>query len=57
MSKIKELQDELKTVFAGRGVKILDVVVPLLIFLTINPYLGMVPALGAAVGLAVMEIR
>ena len=29
MSKIKELQDELKTVFAGRGVKILDVIVPL----------------------------
>ena len=39
MSRIKELQDELKTVFAGRGVKILDVVVPLLIFLAFNPFL------------------
>jgi hypothetical protein len=54
MSRIKELQDELKTVFAGRGVKILDIVVPLLIFLVINPYLGMVPALGAAIGSAVI---
>ena len=54
MNRIKELQEELKTVFAGRGVKILDVLVPLLIFLAINPFFGMVPALGAAIGSAVI---
>jgi len=54
MSRIKELQDELKTVFAGRGVKILDVVVPLLIFLAINPIFGLNIALGASIGIAVI---
>ena len=54
MSRIKELQDELKTVFAGRGVKILDVVVPLLIFLAINPFFGLNIALGASIGIAVI---
>jgi len=54
VNRIKELQEELKTVFAGRGVKILDVLVPLLIFLAINPFFGMVPALGAAIGSAVI---
>jgi len=54
MSKIKELQDELKTVFAGRGVKILDVIVPLLIFLVIRPLFGLIPALGASIGSALI---
>jgi len=54
MNKIKELQEEIKTVFTGRGIKILDVVVPLVIFLAINPYFGMVLALGSAVGSAVI---
>lgn len=54
MSRIKELQDELKTVFAGRGVKIFDVVVPLLIFLAINPFFGLNIALGASIGIAVI---
>ncbi|MGB2955206.1 MAG: DUF3159 domain-containing protein, partial [Anaerolineales bacterium] len=54
MSRIKEIQEELKTVFAGRGVKIFDVVVPLLIFLAINPFFGLVAALGAAIGSAVI---
>ena len=54
MSRIKELQDELKTVFAGRGLKILDVVVPLLIFLAINLFFGLNIALGASIGIAVI---
>ena len=53
MDKIKELGSELKTVFAGRGVKILDVIVPLLIFLVSRPSLGLIPALGASIGSAV----
>jgi uncharacterized membrane protein YciS (DUF1049 family) len=54
VDRIKELQDELKTVFAGRGVKILDVLVPLVIFLAVNPFFGLVPALGASIGTAVI---
>ena len=54
MNRIKELQEELKTVFAGRGVKILDVMVPLLIFLGANPLFGLNPALGASIGAAVI---
>jgi len=54
MSKIKELQYELRTVFAGRGVKILDVIVPLLIFLVIRPIFGLIPALGASIGSALI---
>jgi len=54
VDKIKELGSELKTVFAGRGVKILDVIVPLLIFLLSRPSLGLTLALGASIGSAVI---
>ena len=54
VDKIKELGSELKTVFAGRGVKILDVIVPLLIFLVSRPSLGLITALGASIGSAVL---
>lgn len=54
MDKIKELGSELRTVFAGRGLKILDVIVPLLIFLASRPSLGLIPALGASIGSAVL---
>lgn len=54
MSRIKELQDELKTVFAGRGVKIFDVVIPLVVFLAVNPIFGLNLALGASIGIAVL---
>ncbi len=54
MNRIKELQDELKTVFAGRGVKLLDVILPLLVFLGFNPWVGLIPALLASIGTAVL---
>jgi len=54
MSRIKELQDELKTVFAGRGVKILDVIVPLALFLVLRPLFGLIPALGGSIGSALI---
>jgi len=54
VDKIKELGSELRTVFAGRGLKILDVIVPLLIFLASRPSLGLIPALGASIGSAVL---
>ena len=54
MDKIKELQDELKTIFAGRGVKILDVILPLLVFLVINPLFGLIVAISASIGTAVI---
>jgi len=54
MSKIKELQDELKIVFAGREFKVLDVIVPLLIFLVFRPLFGLIPATGASIGSAVI---
>jgi len=54
VDKIKELGSELKTIFAGRGLKIVDVIVPLLIFLVSRPSLGLTPALGASIGSAVL---
>ena len=54
MNRIKELQDELKTVFAGRGVKLLDVILPLVVFLGFNPLVGLIPALLASTGTAVL---
>ena len=54
MNRIKELGDELKTVFAGRGAKFLDVIFPLLIFLGVNPIFGLRSALLAAIGTAVV---
>lgn len=54
MDKIKELQAELKIVFAGRGVKILDVIVPLLTFIVVRPAFGLIPALAGSVGFALV---
>jgi hypothetical protein len=54
VNKFTELQEELKTVFAGRGVKFFDVVVPLVIFLAANPLLGLNPALGSAIAAGVI---
>ena len=52
MSKLKELQEELKSVLSGRGARLLDSFLPLLIFLLTNPLLGVNTALGAALVLA-----
>lgn len=54
MDKIRELQAELKTVFAGRGAKVLDVIVPMLVFLVTNPILGLSASLGAAIGSGIL---
>lgn len=54
VDKFKELLDELKTVFGGRGLKILDVIVPLLIFLVVRSNLGLIPALFGSIGSAVI---
>ena len=48
MSRLKELQEELKTVLSGRGARFLDSFLPLLVFLIANPMLGVNIALGAA---------
>ncbi len=52
MRRLKELQEELKSVLAGRGARLLDSFVPLLIFLVTNPLFGVNVALGAALGAA-----
>jgi hypothetical protein len=54
MDKIRELLAELKTVFGGRGAKVLDVILPLLVFLLSRSPLGLIPALGASIGTAVI---
>jgi len=54
VDRIKELQNELKTIFAGRGIKILDVILPLLIFLVISPLFGLILAISASIGTAVI---
>jgi hypothetical protein len=41
MNKIQELIEELKTVFSGRGSRLLDSFFPLLVFLIINPLIGL----------------
>jgi hypothetical protein len=48
MNRIKELQEELKSVLSGRGKKLLDSILPLLIFLIANSLFGVNVALGAA---------
>jgi hypothetical protein len=45
MSKLKELQEELKSVFSGRWVRLFDSFLPLLIFLITNPLFGVNVAL------------
>ena len=40
MSRLKELQEEFKSVLSGRGTRLLDSFLPLLIFLVANPFLG-----------------
>jgi hypothetical protein len=45
MSRFKELGEELKSVLSGRGARLLDSFLPLLIFLVLNPLLGVDAAL------------
>ncbi|MCJ7734493.1 MAG: DUF3159 domain-containing protein [Anaerolineales bacterium] len=54
MNKLQELREEIQGVFAGRGIKILDVLLPLLIFLAANALIGFTAALWASIGIAVL---
>ncbi|NSW50895.1 MAG: DUF3159 domain-containing protein [Anaerolineae bacterium] len=50
MSKVKELREELKTVFAGKGGQILDSILPIIFFLILNRFFGWQTALWIALG-------
>ena len=52
MTKLGELREELRTVFSGRGAKLTDSLVPLLVFLVANPLVGLRFALWGALGIA-----
>lgn len=54
VDKVQELWEELKSVFAGRGVKLFDAVLPVVIFLAVNSRLGIPLALGASIGTAAL---
>ncbi|MCJ7717548.1 MAG: DUF3159 domain-containing protein, partial [Anaerolineales bacterium] len=54
MNKIQELKEEIQSIFAGRGIRVLDVILPLLIFLAANTLVGLNAALWASVGIAVL---
>lgn len=54
MNKIQELWEELKSVFAGRGVKLLDALLPVVVFLAANSRLGIPLALGLSIGTSIL---
>lgn len=54
MSKLKELQEEFKLVLSGRGLRLLDSFLPLLVFLIANPLVGLNAALYGALGVAAL---
>ncbi len=54
MAKLQELGEELKLVMSGRGGGLLDLFLPLLVFLVLNAFLGLNPALVAALAIAAL---
>jgi hypothetical protein len=48
MAKIQELQEELRNLFSGRAIKLLDTLLPLVIFLLGNQFFGLSAALAAS---------
>jgi hypothetical protein len=52
MGKLTEIREEFKSVFSGRGSRLLDSFIPLLVFLIANPLFGSTKALWAALGIA-----
>ena len=52
MSKLKELWEELRSVLSGRGARLLDSLLPPLVFLLLNPLSGADTALWGALGMA-----
>jgi hypothetical protein len=54
VNKFQELGEELKSVFGGQGVKLLDAALPVVIFLAINPRFGIPLALALSGGASVV---
>jgi hypothetical protein len=54
MSKLKELREEFGLVLSGRGLKLLDSFLPLLVFLIANPLVGLHIALWGAIAVAAL---
>jgi hypothetical protein len=54
MTKLKELQEEFKLVLSGRGLRLLDSFLPLLVFLIVNPLVGLSPALWGSLAVAAL---
>lgn len=52
MSRLREVQEELMGVLAGRGARLIDSFLPLLIFLVLNPIFGVNAALGGSLVVA-----
>jgi hypothetical protein len=53
MSKFQEIQEELRAVFSGRGFKLLDTLIPLLVFLVLNRMASLTAALAGALAAAI----
>lgn len=54
MSRGQELWEELQNVFSGRGVKLLDALLPVVVFLAANTNLEIPLALGLSVGTSIL---
>lgn len=52
MSRLKELQEEFRSVFSGRGARLLDSFIPLLVFLIANQLVELNDALWGSLGTA-----
>ena len=54
MSKAQEIREEFNFVFMGGGVRVAGAVLPLLIFILLNPFLGVNIALGGSLAIALI---
>ncbi|MFL7812289.1 MAG: DUF3159 domain-containing protein [Anaerolineales bacterium] len=54
MDRLTEVKEELLSVLSGRGMHLLDTVLPALIFLFLTPLLGILPSLAVSLGTAVV---
>jgi hypothetical protein len=52
MVKFQELKEELQSVFSGRGIKLVDTLLPLVLFLVINQTFSLTAAVGGALAAA-----
>jgi hypothetical protein len=56
MSRIKEIQEELRIVFSSQGIRIVDSLVPLLVFFILNLLLEFQLAVGLAAGTGIVIV-